>query len=158
MFPAIKDRESGCLRSGITWFNPEALPLFEVALARGSRRRLLDRVLGRSWRLPSLRDALSPDMVSDALPGVTKVVELDAIRGSLNRSDDFDRRFYPLTDRLSNRWVRIASMMLQNTALPPVELIRVRDDYFVVDGHHRISVSRMLNYATVDAVISQTYA
>ncbi|MCC6805058.1 MAG: hypothetical protein IT319_19415 [Anaerolineae bacterium] len=157
MFPVIKDRESGRPRSGITWFNPAALPLFEGALARGSRRRLVDRMLGRSWRLLALRDVLSPDMVSEALPGVTQVVELDAIRGSVNRSDDFDRRFYPLTDRLSNRWVRIASMTLQNTALPPVELIRVRDLYFVVDGHHRISVSRMLDYATVDAVISQAY-
>lgn len=157
MFPTLKNPESNRLRSGITWFNPLAMPLFERALGRGSRRRLIDRLLRRSWQLPMLSEVISPDMVCEAPPATPQVVDLKEIRGSINRTHDFDRSFHPLTDRLGNRWVRIASMMLQGAGLPPVDLIRVRDTYFVVDGHHRISVARMLGYTTIDAVISQAY-
>lgn len=145
------------LRSGITWFNPHAGPLFERALWRGRLRRQKAKLLRRSWRLLHFGDAVSPNRVSSAPPTTSQIVELDAIRGSISRSENFDSRFYPVNDRVQDRWVRVASMMLQDTALPPVELIRVGSIYFVVDGHHRISVARMLDYATVDAVITAAY-
>jgi hypothetical protein len=92
-------------------------------------------------------------------PGTSAVqaVDLSSIVGSFDRCDDFDRRFYPLHNRLQTRWVRVASMMLQRTPLPPVELVRVQDCYFVVDGHHRVSVARALEYTTIDAVLSAAY-
>lgn len=158
MFPAMKTPDFDPLRSGITRFNPLAGPLFDRALGRGQRNRLIARLLRRSWRLLQLSDVVSPDMIYEAPPAVTQIIELDAIRGSISRSDDFDRRFFPLDERLQNRWVRIASMMLQDTALPPVELIRVQRSYFVVDGHHRISVARMLDHAGVDAVVTAAYS
>ncbi|MFN8449956.1 MAG: hypothetical protein U0521_15570 [Anaerolineae bacterium] len=153
----LESLDADRLRSGITWFNPHAGPLFERALWRGRLRRQMAKLLRRSWRLLHFGDAVSPDRISSAPPTTPQIVELDAIRGSINRCEEFDSRFYPVTDRVQDRWVRIASMTLQNTALPPVDLIRVGSIYFVVDGHHRISVSRMLDYATVDAVITAAY-
>ena len=158
MFPVMQASEFDPLRSGITRFNPLAGPLFERARGRGNRSRLIARLLRRSWRPLLLSDALSPDMIHEAPPAAIQLVDLDAIRGSINRCEEFDRHFYPLTERLGNRWVRIASMMLQDSALPPVDLVRVRHIYFVVDGHHRISVARMLGHATVDAIITAAYS
>jgi uncharacterized protein (DUF1015 family) len=38
-------------------------------------------------------------------------------------------------------------------ALPPVTLVQVQDLYFVVDGHHRISVTKALRQKEVDAEV-----
>jgi hypothetical protein len=38
--------------------------------------------------------------------------------------------------------------------MPPVELIQVRDVYFVQDGHHRISVARALGELDIEAKVT----
>jgi hypothetical protein len=81
-------------------------------------------------------------------------VELNRIRGSENRSQDFDTAFQPLIEKNRERWIRIASMCLNMQALPAVDLIQVDGDYFVRDGHHRISVMRALGYRFVDANVT----
>jgi hypothetical protein len=35
-----------------------------------------------------------------------------------------------------------------------VNLVKVGDDYFVIDGHHRISVARVFGAATIAAVVT----
>ena len=45
-------------------------------------------------------------------------------------------------------------MMLGDADFPPVELIQVGEVYFVRDGHHRISVSRVLGRVEIDAVVT----
>ena len=37
--------------------------------------------------------------------------------------------------------------------MPPVELVQVRDAYFVRDGHHRISVARALGQRDIEAEV-----
>ena len=143
--------------SGITVFNPQARPLFERARWYGNLNRLLGAVGKQSWRLLLLSEVVTEAMVYAAERSGIRAVAADLIQGSVNPCEDFDRSHHPLSDRVETRWVRIASMMLQGAALPPVELIRVREIYFVVDGHHRISVARALGHAAVDAVITASY-
>ena len=114
-------------------------------------------ILNRCTHLLRLDDYLPTHTSFHAQSAQIQSVEVARIRGSVNRSDDFDCNFYPLSDRLEVRWIRIASMMLQGTSLPPVELVQVGEDYFVVDGHHRVSVARMLEATTIDAVIAARY-
>ena len=38
--------------------------------------------------------------------------------------------------------------------LEPVQLIQIGDDYFVRDGHHRISVARALGETCIDAEVT----
>ncbi len=52
------------------------------------------------------------------------------------------------------RWVRVATAILKGKPLPPVELIEVGGRYFVIDGHHRISVARMLKQSHIDAIVT----
>jgi hypothetical protein len=140
--------------SGITRFNPRAVSLFSEAWRNGQGRRLIGAVLRRSRRLPLLEAPAGS--ASSPRDGV-RPVPLAHIRGSINRANDFDCDFYPLDESLRNRWVRVASMMLLGTALPPVELVQVGEVYYVEDGHHRISVARMLGYSAIDAVILRAY-
>ncbi len=157
MFPSLIPPFRDPARSGITAFNMKATPLFERVRWQGDFFRLSARLTRRSWRLLLLDDCLSLDMIRSPQSSVSQPVDLDKIKGTSNRSDDFDCRFHPVYDRLQTRWVRVASMMLQQTPLPPVELIRVQDRYFVVDGHHRISAARALHYTAVDAVLTAAY-
>ena len=78
-------------------------------------------------------------------------VQLDKIVGSASRSQDYDANFRPLRQHLSQRWITIAILRLMNVDLPAVELIQIGDVYFVIDGHHRVSVARSLGQRYIDA-------
>lgn len=81
-------------------------------------------------------------------------INLDQIRGTEGRQNDFDDRFDPLTDQSRRRWVSIAQAYEQGIDLPPVELIQVGEIYFVRDGHHRISVARAFGRKTINARVT----
>jgi hypothetical protein len=139
--------------SGITCFHPLARPLFERALWRGQLLSLIARFTRRERRLQSLEETIGHKHYGWRNDGNVRPVALDQIRGTVNRSCYFDRDFYPLNELLEDRWVRVASMMLQGQTFPPIELVLFQSAYFVVDGHHRISVARVLRYSTLDAVV-----
>lgn len=78
-------------------------------------------------------------------------VPLDRIVGSEGRSADFDRNFRPRTRHTRDRWKRIVDAHLAGYSLPPVDLLKVGEIYFVRDGNHRISVARRLGQFEIDA-------
>lgn len=81
-------------------------------------------------------------------------VAIDRILGSEGRCQDFDRGFLPLRTHTKDRWLRIAVASLMREPLSPVTLVLVGGRYFVLDGHHRISVARALGQAEVDAEVT----
>jgi hypothetical protein len=60
------------------------------------------------------------------------------IVGSLGRARDFDRDFRPLKKHLRDRWIR-NYLDLQTDSWAPIRVHQVGRDYFVEDGHHRIT-------------------
>ena len=48
----------------------------------------------------------------------------------------------------------VAAAWMAGVVFAPVQLIRVGDDYFVRDGHHRISVARALGQYAIEAEIT----
>jgi hypothetical protein len=83
-----------------------------------------------------------------------RTVPLNRIKGSEGRSGDFDCDFTPLHARTRDRWMSIAIARSQGDILPLIELIQLGEDYFVRDGHHRISVARALSEEYIDAVVT----
>lgn len=83
-----------------------------------------------------------------------KLVPVEKIRGSINRGNDFDADFHPLQEYTKDRWVNIALAYSSDQALPPVDLVEVGDVYFVNDGHHRISVAKMLGQREIEAEVT----
>ncbi len=83
-----------------------------------------------------------------------RAVPIHQIRGSEGRYGDFDIDFNPLNSRTAGRWMSVAVAMSQGVTLPPVELIQVGEDYYVRDGHHRISVARAFGEKYIDAVVT----
>ena len=47
----------------------------------------------------------------------------------------------------------IARACYLGQVLPPIELIRLGDTYYVRDGHHRVSVARALGQDEIDAQV-----
>jgi hypothetical protein len=80
-----------------------------------------------------------------------QTVAIRQIRGSEGRNRDFDRHFNPLTSHSQERWMRVAEAQQRGVPLPPIQLIRVGEVYFVRDGHHRISVARALRQHEIEA-------
>lgn len=144
--------------SGITCFHPLSRPLFERALWQGKFRGAFARLVNRSRQLYPL-DSGANNLPHGAVnPQTVQEIPLAQIKGTVGRCCDFDCEFYPLNESLENRWARVASMMLQHHPMPPVELVKQGDTYYVVDGHHRVSVARAMNYLTVEAIIVTTYS
>lgn len=84
-----------------------------------------------------------------------KTVRVDQIVGSLNRYHEFDRAFLPLQDKTADRWQRVNQAFYNEISLPPVVLYQVGEVYFVVDGHHRVSVAREQNQIYIDAEVRE---
>jgi hypothetical protein len=126
---------------------------FERFLRAGKWRAFLGKLTGRESQLREL--AQVPAGVSRQAPRSSAVVniQLSRIVGSEGRVRDFDGEFRPLSDNTRDRWISIAAAHRNQVSLPPVELIQVGDEYFVRDGHHRISVARAMGQVEIESRI-----
>lgn len=125
--------------------------LFDRAHRRGQLRRLAARLAGRCTALRTLVHL--PVGRHSSIANQVKMVPLDRIVGSEGRSEDFDDKFNPLKTHNIERWIAIVAARRSGVVLPPVELVRDGDDYYVRDGHHRISVAKILGQLEIEAVI-----
>jgi hypothetical protein len=118
------------------------------------RRKLFSLLFGRRHRLINLGEVQKRVKVDTRAHGGIKLVPVEKIRGSINRCHDFDADFRPLQEYTKERWVNIALAYSRDEGLPPVELVDLDDTYFVIDGHHRISVARMLGQREIEAEVT----
>jgi len=84
-----------------------------------------------------------------------QTVLVEQIAGSLNRYHEFDDVFLPKEDQLASRWTKVDRAFYEDIHLPPVVLYKVGDVYFVVDGHHRVSVAREKGQTYIDAEVRE---
>ena len=129
--------------------------------ARVRRNAILSRLASRlRMRSGDVNVLLSFDEVVSALGrrGETRIglqtVDLDDIVGSVDRGNAFDRRFRPTSDVARLRFERLAAAVRRGESLPPVDLIKVDQVYFVSDGHHRVAVLRALGLDVVQAFVT----
>lgn len=84
-----------------------------------------------------------------------ETVPINKITGSVNRFQDFDRTFLPAQDFTRDRWKNIGRAFYDDVNLPPVQLYKVGDAYFVMDGNHRVSVARQMGREFIDAEVHE---
>jgi len=84
-----------------------------------------------------------------------QTIRVEQIAGSLNRYHEFDRVFLPASNKLAERWQRVNRAFYQEVSLPPVVLYKVGQVYFVVDGHHRVSVAREQGQIYIEAEVRE---
>jgi hypothetical protein len=129
---------------------------------RARRAQALSRLARRLRREPDDINLILPfDEVVEALGwrgerqiGL-RVIPLDSIVGTVDRSREFDRSFRPTSRRLRRRWEGIAKAMRSGEAMPPIDVYRVGELHFVRDGHHRVSVARQLRLDVIEAQVTE---
>ncbi|BBM37114.1 DUF4032 domain-containing protein [Pseudoleptotrichia goodfellowii] len=84
-----------------------------------------------------------------------KEVPLSKIVGSVEKYTDFDKNFVPKNNIVKQRWMNIYTGYMAESMLPPVILYKIKDDYYVYDGNHRISVAKFLNFVSVEAEVEE---
>lgn len=83
----------------------------------------------------------------------TQTILVDAIMGSVDRYADFDQHFLPRESHLDQRWIRVRQAQLEGSELPPIQVYKVGDLYFVKDGNHRVSVAKKNKQIYIDAEV-----
>ncbi len=53
------------------------------------------------------------------------------------------------------RWKRVDRAVRDGKSLPPVELYKLGEEYFVVDGNHRVSVARHRGMPAIEALVTE---
>lgn len=124
---------------------------FDTARRHALVAGLFDLLSNHSNRMLSFEEVRSRLNVRGQREIGMQTVPIAAIIGSEGRYADFDRRFLPLNRALKSRWSGIGSARLQEIPLPPVELYKLDDVYFVRDGNHRVSVARQQGQEYIDA-------
>jgi hypothetical protein len=129
---------------------------------RARRKAFMRGVL--SWFKRSDNALLAFDEVRRGLhaqaqrEGGMREVPIDQIVGSVGRYRDFDRAFLPRQVQTRDRWESVDRAHLDGTDLPPVDLYKIGDTYFVKDGNHRVSVARERGQAFIDAHVIEVTA
>jgi hypothetical protein len=106
---------------------------------------------GHARTLLSFHEVMRMTRMEGLVERGVEEIPVSQIKGSEGRSRDFDPSFLPLNPRLRERWTRIEALMLQGAALPPIEVYKVGEVYFVKDGHHRVSAARHLGQEFISA-------
>jgi hypothetical protein len=134
----------------------------DADFSRARRRALLRKVRIRLRRGAASDGLLCFDdlkMIPGAAVGRidrgTRTVPVAQIGGSIGRCSEFDGDFMPATASMQERWKRIDRAFHRGEVLPPVSLYKVGHFYFVLDGHHRVSVAAYHGVKWIDAHLTE---
>jgi uncharacterized ParB-like nuclease family protein len=128
-----------------------SLEVFNAARRRAFVQDVLADLSGQPDALLSFQD-VQEQLHLKAPQGDAHLEEipLDKIVGSVGRYRDFNRAFLPRANIDPQRWTRI-DRLRRRVDLPPIDVFRVGDVYFVQDGNHRVSVARTRGLKTIMA-------
>ena len=127
---------------------------FDSARFKAFRRAIRATLTRRSRRLLSLDRVLEAAGLEGRAFGGVREIPLDKVVGSAvaeAKAADFDPGFLPVNRRLRDRWTRIYTAMVEGDELPPIDVYKLDDAYYVIDGHHRVSVARNLGRDVINA-------
>jgi DNA-binding Lrp family transcriptional regulator len=94
--------------------------------------------------LKSFKDQRLSEAAYDSHDRGNRSVELDRIAGSVGRYKDFDSQFRLKQRGSSERLQWIKDALRKGRNLGPVKLYQIKNDFFVLDGNHRIAAAKEL--------------
>ena len=109
----------------------------------------------RQRSLKSFNEELtSHGLATQRLIGL-RTVRVERIVGSVGRADNLRADFRPHLYRESTRYKTILQLMERSAALPSVALYELLNEYYVLDGHHRVGAAREIGMTFIDADVVQ---
>ena len=130
----------------------------EVQFGRARRHAFIETLIGRFTRrttelvpFGAVQRTLELRSVHDR--GLQDI-PIDKIVGSVGKCGEFTRSLWPRHNSSKERWKRIYALTHGIQGLPPIDVYKVGEVYFIIDGHHRASVARQLGIARMQAHVT----
>jgi hypothetical protein len=114
-------------------------------------QEILARFTGRSNQLLSYEDVAEKLKLRARTERGIQNIPLDAIVGSVGRYTDLPAPSCRAATNDRDRWAGVRAAMERSEGLPPIEVYKVGEVYFVVDGNHRVSIARQEGFDTIEA-------
>ena len=127
---------------------------FDKARRRALFEDILSIVSGRSTDLLPFEEVRRQLKGRQGIPRGLQLIPLDQIVGSVGRYRDFSRAFLPRKSVDMSRWAHLDQALNRLEPIPPIEVYKVGDAYFVRDGNHRVSVARANGATHIDAYVT----
>jgi hypothetical protein len=140
---------------------PPYSPVAAAQRFERARSRNFVRTLLRLFSQKPDETLLSFDQVNEVLRSRqeidrgTQIIPISSIVGSVGRYRDFDRAFLPLSGADEARWKRLDIALNELRSLPPIEVYKIGDVFFVRDGNHRVSVAKANGLDTIEARVTE---
>jgi len=112
---------------------------FVQALDNYKKARRSAELLARLTGNPEDAELFSYEEVRQQMQAIAMSAErlaeipLDAIVGSVGRYHDFTRKFLPKASISQNRWARVMAITKGLSGLPPIDVYKIGEVYFVKD-------------------------
>jgi nucleotide-binding universal stress UspA family protein len=125
---------------------------FQSARQKAAVQEILARITGKSTQLLSYEDVAEKLRLRGRSERGVRQIPIDAIVGSVGRYTDFTRTFLPRRAKDRQRWAGVKTAFLEESAgLPPIEVYKVGEAYFVIDGNHRVSIAKQEKFVSIEA-------
>lgn len=116
---------------------------------------LLGLITGTNTNLVNFEEVTRRLRIRQEVGKRIEYVPVEKIVGSLGRYHDFTREFLPRTRVDVERWARLDAALNALEPLPPVDLYKIGDVYFVQDGNHRVSVAHANKIDVIEAYVTE---
>jgi len=131
-----------------------AIQDFQSARKKAAIQEVLARITGKSNQLLSYEEVAEKLKLRARTDRGVQHIPLDAIVGSVGRDTDFTRTFLPRRAGDQQRWANVKAVFINTDStpsLPPIEVYKVGEVYFVIDGNHRVSIARQEGLTSIEA-------
>ncbi len=129
---------------------------FRRARRKADIQEVLARLSGNPTSLLSFEDVRKKLKAEEAESRTLKEIPLSAIVGSVGRYKDFTRSFLPRRESDRERWARVKET-IETIGLSPIDVYQIDEVYFVLDGHHRVSIAKEIGAAYIQANVIRVH-
>ncbi|MDH5508667.1 MAG: hypothetical protein OEZ02_15705 [Anaerolineae bacterium] len=140
-----------------TWIYIQSDVAYSHARTHGILEVIRGWIAGRSALAVSFKEATKDFGPIHAVYRGLQNIPLEHVVGSVGRASEFTRSFRPLIwlDRQKERWRISYTKTLSGGGYPAIEVYQVGREYFVVNGHHRVSLAKYFAWETIEAHVSE---
>lgn len=128
---------------------------FQRVRREGVMQQFMARLRGHNASLLNFDDVQRAMAIGEPIYLGRQEISLDQIVGSVGRSKDFTRTFLPLNESDQARWASVRAAVMDMKGIPPIDVYKVGEIYFVNDGNHRVSVANLLKTKTITANVTE---
>lgn len=132
-----------------------AIADFRRARSQADLKELISKFTGEQTQLLSFDEVKQKLRLQSSSEIGLRDIPLTSIVGSVGRYTDFTKDFLPKREIRPERWARVKIAASGLVGLPPIDVYKIGETYFVQDGNHRVSVARQLGANYIQAYVTE---